>query len=75
MLRRRWLWLWLVVLALFAVVVPRTAQAEPSTAAHSLPVAVLSLDSDDAEEQADALTGALRSRIRKSQGWSLIETS
>ncbi|MBX3208629.1 MAG: hypothetical protein KF764_26585 [Labilithrix sp.] len=38
-------------------------------------VAVLALDSDDAEEQADALTGALRSRIRASQGWSLVETS
>jgi hypothetical protein len=36
---------------------------------------VLAFDSDDAEEQADALTGAMRSRVRASQGWSLIETS
>src|SRR4051812_45323916 len=46
-----------------------------SSAAHTVPVLVLSLDSDDAEEHADALTGALRSRIRASQGWSLVETT
>ncbi len=69
---------WLVVLlaVLFAVVIgkPRLAHADSSTA-HSVSVAVLSFDSDDAEEQADALTGALRSRIRTSQGWSLVETT
>lgn len=69
---RRWLAL---VLTVFAVVLsPRSARADESTA-HSVAVAVLALDSDDAEEQADALTGALRSRIRASQGWSLVETS
>jgi hypothetical protein len=35
------------------------------------PVAVLGIDSDDAEEQADALTSTLRSRVRASPGWSL----
>ncbi len=40
-----------------------------------MPVAVLAFDSEDAEEQADALTGALRSRVRAAQGWSLIETT
>lgn len=70
---RRWLALALVVLAF--VLLPRGhAHADQSTA-HSVSVAVLALDSDDAEEQADALTGALRSRIRASQGWSLVETS
>ncbi len=70
---RRWLALVLVVLAVVSV--PRRhARADQSTA-HSVAVAVLAFDSDDAEEQADALTGALRSRIRASQGWSLIETS
>lgn len=70
---RRWLVLALVVLAF--VLLPRSqARADQSTA-HSVSVAVLALDSEDAEEQADALTGALRSRIRASQGWSLVETS
>ena len=70
---RRWLVLALVVFAV--VLLPRGhARADQSTA-HSVSVAVLAFDSDDAEEQADALTGALRSRIRASQGWSLVETS
>lgn len=53
---------------------PSSARADQG-AAHSLSVAVLTFDSDDAEDQADALTGALRSRIRTSQGWSLVETT
>jgi hypothetical protein len=69
---RRWLALALVVLAV--VLAPRGARADQSSA-HSVAVAVLAFDSDDAEEHADALTGALRSRIRASQGWSLVETS
>lgn len=54
-----------------AVLVPRRAFADAS----GVQVAVLAFDSEDAEDQADAFTGALRSRIRASQGWSLIETS
>lgn len=68
----RWLAPLLVVLAI--VFQARVARADQSTA-HSVSVAVLTFDSDDAEEQADALTGALRSRVRASQGWSLVETS
>lgn len=49
------------------------AAEEASTLA--VPVAVLALDADDAEEQADALTGALKSRIRASEGLSLVESS
>src|SRR3712207_8186527 len=41
----------------------------------ALPISVLTFDSDDAEEQAEGLTVALRSRIAHSQGWSLVETS
>ncbi|MBX3228330.1 MAG: carboxypeptidase regulatory-like domain-containing protein [Labilithrix sp.] len=68
-------WVALVALGLFAVVVsPRVARADQSTA-HTVSVAVLALDSDDAEEQADALTNALKSRIRNSQGWSLTDTT
>ena len=35
---------------------------------------MLSLWTDDADDQADALTQALRSRVRQAQGWSLLET-
>jgi hypothetical protein len=62
------LFFWVVVLA-----APRLAFAEapgPRTPA----VHVLGIDSDDAEDQADAMTGALRSRIRSAPGWSLQET-
>lgn len=70
-------WLSLVMLAascLLVSLVARTARAD-QPGPHTVPVAVVTFDSDDAEEQADALTGALRSRIRASQGWSLIETT
>lgn len=63
------------VIALMAVVVaPRVARADQG-GGHTVPVAVLAFDSEDAEDQADAFTGALRSRIRAAQGWSLIETA
>ena len=62
-----WSWLAIVVTLLAAILVPRVARADQSTA-HTVSVAVLGFDSDDAEEQADALTGALRSRVRASQG-------
>src|SRR3984957_13820263 len=52
----------------------RTAHAEPPNA-KATPVYVLSIWTDDADDQADALTQALRSRVRQSQGWSLLETS
>src|ERR1700722_13636421 len=39
------------------------------------PVYVLSVWTNDVDDQADALTQALRSRVRQSQGWSLLETS
>ena len=52
---------------------PRVARAE-APGAHAMPVHVLGIDSDDAEDQADALTLALRSRVRSAPGWSLQET-
>jgi hypothetical protein len=52
---------------------PRPAFAE-APGPRTPPVHVLGIDSDDAEDQADALTGALRSRIRNAPGWSLQET-
>jgi hypothetical protein len=36
---------------------------------------VLEIDSDDADDQAEALTGALRSRVRSSPAWALPETT
>jgi hypothetical protein len=38
-------------------------------------VHVLDIDSDDADEQADALTGALRARVRLSPGWLLLDAT
>ena len=52
---------------------PRVAYAE-APGPRTSPVHVLGIDSDDAEDQADALTGALRSRVRSAPGWSLQET-
>jgi hypothetical protein len=51
----------------------RLAWAE-APSSRAVPVHVLALDSDDSEDQADALTGALRSRVRSAPGWSLQET-
>jgi hypothetical protein len=64
----------LVVVLLALVALTRTARAD-QPGAHTVPVAVLAFDSEDAEEQADAITGALRSRVRAAAGWSLIETT
>jgi hypothetical protein len=36
---------------------------------------VLEIDSDDADDQAEALTGALRSHVRTAPGWALSETT
>jgi hypothetical protein len=66
-----------IVLALLAATAAgagaRTARAEPPSA-KATPVYVLSLWTDDSDDQADALTQALRSRVRQAQGWSLLET-
>ena len=50
-----------------------TASAEAPNA-HATPVYVLSLSTDDVDDQADGLTLALRSRVREAQGWSLLES-
>ena len=66
-------WLACGLLAALFVLLPRAARADGT--AHTVPVAVLSLDSEDAEENAESLTAALRSRVRSSQGWSLVESA
>lgn len=63
-----------LLLAVVTLIVGRPARAD-APGAHTVAVAVLALDSEDAEEQADALTGGLRSRIRNAPGWSLVETT
>jgi hypothetical protein len=51
--------------------------ARPAAADASRPqsIHVLEVDSDDADEQAEALTGALRSRTRSAPGWVLLDTT
>ena len=63
-----------ILVAVLGLATPRVARAD-QPGAHTVPVAVLAFDSEDSEEQADAITGAVRSRIRAAQGWSLIETT
>lgn len=64
------------LLAAMALVGPMSttpAHAEPPSS-RAQPVYVLSIQTDDADDQADALTQALRSRVRQAQGWSLLES-
>lgn len=74
MLRRLALTLLPCVAALFVLLAPRAARAD-QPGGHTVQVAVLGFDSEDADDQADALTGALRSRMRSASGWALIETT
>ncbi|MBS2016873.1 MAG: hypothetical protein JST00_28565 [Deltaproteobacteria bacterium] len=68
------LFVFFALVVLTVTVSPRAARAD-QPGGHSVPVAVLALDSEDAEENAEALTGALKSRVRSAPGWSLIETA
>jgi hypothetical protein len=51
-----------------------SALAEPPNA-KATPLYILSLWTEDADDPADALTQALRARVREAPGWSLAETS
>ncbi len=62
------------VLAVFLLTFLATT-ARAQTAGHGNAVHILEIDSDDADDQAEALTGALRSHLRSSTGWNLIETT
>src|SRR6516164_1118081 len=50
------------------------SRAEPPNG-RATPVYILTLWTDDSDDQADALTQALRSRVRQASGWSLLETN
>ncbi len=67
-----------VALALLSLVmtlsVARDARCDPP-GPRAYPVYVLSVDTEDADDQGEALTGALRSRVRGAQGFSLSETT
>ncbi len=53
---------------------PAPALAEPPNG-KATPVYVLSIWTNDVDDQADALTQALRARVRMAPGWSLAETN
>lgn len=63
--------LW-ALLAAGVLLAARPARAEERTPA---PVFVLTLMTDDADDQADALTRALRARVEMLSAWSLEETT
>jgi hypothetical protein len=52
---------------------PRLARAEPPNP-KATPVYVLLIQTDDSDDQAEALTQALRTRVRQAAGWSLLES-
>jgi hypothetical protein len=61
----------LAVFMLFGNV--RSAHAAPPTTSGAAPLYVLSLATDDADDQADALTTALRTAVRASSSFTLLE--
>jgi hypothetical protein len=63
-----------LVTSLLAPLVSSPARAEPPNG-RATPVYILTLWTDDSDDQADALTQALRSRVRQAAGWSLLETN
>ena len=62
-------------LALFALVASFVVGSQPAWAepanGKATPVYVLSVWTNDVDDQADALTQALRSRVRQAPGWSI----
>ncbi|HLK35990.1 MAG TPA: PEGA domain-containing protein [Polyangiaceae bacterium] len=66
--------LWLGLTAFALCVVPRVARAE-APGSKAVPIYVLSIWTNDVDDQADALTQALRARVRQAAGWSLAESS
>jgi hypothetical protein len=69
-----WLARWLLVCAVFVVLslAGRVAFAQSKANA---PIQVLTLDSDDAEDQADALSVALRARAKSQAGWTISDNA
>ena len=63
-----------LVAALFVIASPVVALAAPP-GPDALPVHVVSVKSDDALDQAEALSQALRKAVRDADGWSLGDTT
>jgi hypothetical protein len=60
-----------ILVLLVCALLPRAARADRSALVH-----VIALDSDDAsEDQADALSSALRARVRNTPGWQTAESN
>lgn len=77
-----------ISLCVFAMAIPRTASAQaaghgvsrapPRAGAAVTPpgsTPILSFETDDADEQADAFTAALRAKMRATPGWTLSENT
>ncbi|HEX7663274.1 MAG TPA: PEGA domain-containing protein [Polyangiaceae bacterium] len=62
---------WLVAACAFLLFTRSALAADPKTP----PTYVVPFASDDAEDNADAFTGAFRARVRSTPGWSLGETA
>src|SRR5690349_6505730 len=65
---------WTLLAAAMLLSLPRYARAE-TPSARATPVYVLAVRTDDSDDQADALTLALRARVRVAAGWSLLDTN
>jgi len=63
----------LAALAASAAFLARPARAE-SPSSRATPIYVLQILTDDSDDQAEALTQAIRARARQVRGWSLAET-
>lgn len=84
-MRRHWLAIVLAVSAILTVLVltPRTAEAQPKGGAPRAGASVnppgstpvLTFETDDADDQAEAFTLALRNRIKATPGWTLSENT
>lgn len=70
----RFLPLGLLLAVVTCVLLPSRARAE-AAGPQATPLVVLDIDSEDAEDQAEALTASLRSRVRSAARWSLVEPS
>ncbi len=63
-----------VLVATLMVLFGGRASAEQNNP-KATPVYVLDIDTEDSDDQAEALTSALRARVRSAQGWSLTDTT
>ncbi len=63
-----------VLVAALMVLLGGRAGAEQNNP-KATPVYVLDIDTEDSDDQAEALTQALRARVRSAQGWSLTDTT